>query len=177
MKGVIVMDMLTKGTILFASISFLPVTLYFFKVLFFKKLKEQRQQEIALLKEQSYMENLMQKQKIKEIYEQERKPYYEEARSLFNVLMKNAKLTHDQIMHIKKLLENALGEKVHDFDDFTHEVKKKNKDGTIETFRKKGFQNEAHRIYCYMKSYNIDVSDWKKIIGFLNECAKIANVG
>lgn len=166
------MDLLTKGTIIFVSISFLPVTLYFLKVIFTKKMNEYQKEEVNLLKEQSYVKDMMLKQQIKEIYLKERKPFYDEARTLFNMLMKEAKLSHEQIMYLRKLLENALGDKVHDYDDFTHAIKRKG-----ETIRVKGFQNDAHRIYTYMKSYSIDVGDWKKIIDFLKECAEVAHTG
>lgn len=149
-----------------ASISFLPVTAYFIRLLIRNKLNEAKKNRARELKEQDYVKEMMYKQKIKEIWEKERKPYYEEARCLFNQLMKAGKLSHDQIMYLRRQLENALGEKVHDYDDFTHEVKFKGK-----TVRRKGFANDAHRIYSYMKNYCVDVNSWKTIIGFLKQCS------
>jgi hypothetical protein len=103
---------------------------------------------------------------IKEIWERERKGYYEIARELFHSAMKQGKLSREQILHVRRLLEDSLGNYVHDFDDYYKVVKKGNKEVKV-----MGFENDCHRIYTYMKSYHISVEDWQRIIDFLNKVA------
>lgn len=157
---------LTKLVILFASISFLPITIYFMKTLLFKKLQDSKKKQLATQKDVDFQGYLKFKNQLKDIYENERKCYYEEARSLFNQQMKTGRLSKDHIKYLRKLLENSLGDTIHDFDNYTRTVKKGNKE-----IKKKGFENDAHRIYTYMKSYYIEPKEWQKIIEFLKGVA------
>lgn len=88
--------------------------------------------------------------RFKEIYEAERKPYYEEARAIFNSLCKQGRMHGGDLVLLRKLLEDSLG-------------------STVERYKEYKFTNEYHRIYVYMKSWYIDENEWKQIIDFLNE--------
>jgi hypothetical protein len=114
--------------------------------------------------------DLKQYQAIKEIYKREREPLYLLNRDLFKDLMKVGKLTREDIFQFRYLLEDCLGEYVHDFDNYEHKVKVKDKSGNEKEVVKKGFDNECHRIYVYLKSYSLTPSNWQKINQFLVSC-------
>lgn len=88
--------------------------------------------------------------KLKEIYERERKPYYLEARQLFNELCKQGRMRHEDAVLLRRLLEESLG-------------------AYAEEYKGYKFQNEYNRIYVYLKNWHIDVRDWKRVLNFLNE--------
>jgi ABC-type dipeptide/oligopeptide/nickel transport system permease component len=88
--------------------------------------------------------------KIKEIYINERKPYYEECRILFNTLCKRGKMHKEDVTLIKMLLESSLGDYVSEYKGYK-------------------FQNEYQRVYTYMKNWHITKQDWERILIFLNE--------
>lgn len=86
----------------------------------------------------------------KQIWEKERKHYYEEARTIFNQLCHEGKIKREQQKTLLNLLENLLGE-------YTKEYKKMK------------FDNEFHKIYTYMKSWHLNESDWEEILEYLYE--------
>lgn len=88
------------------------------------------------------------KENIHEIYVREREPLYDEAYALFNYLLKHGRLKRKDLLKIKSMLNEALGE-----------YKKE--------YARMYFKNDAHEIYKKMKSENIDKTDWLKIINFL----------
>jgi len=87
---------------------------------------------------------------LKEIYEKERKPYYLEARAIFNSLCKQGKMHHEDIVLFRKLLEDSVGSYIQEYKGYK-------------------FENEYNRIYVYLKNWHIDVSQWEQIINYLNE--------
>jgi hypothetical protein len=95
-------------------------------------------------------ESFAQLKAIKEIYERERKPYYLEARQLFNELCKKGKMHHEDAVLLRRLLEESLGAYAKEYNGYK-------------------FQNEYNRIYVYLKNWYIDVQDWKRVLNFLNE--------
>jgi hypothetical protein len=94
--------------------------------------------------------NFTELKELKGIYEQERKPYYLEARQLFNELCKQGRMHHEDVVLLKRLLEESLG-------------------AFVEEYKGYKFQNEYNRIYVYLKNWHIDVPDWERILNFLNE--------
>jgi hypothetical protein len=106
--------------------------------------------------------DMSQYQAIKKIYKEEREQYYQEARTLFHDLAKSGSLTKQDLNSLRMFLEDLLGEYVHEFDGFEHEETVNGK-----KVMKKGFCNDYHRLYCYLKSYYLNENDWKKIISFL----------
>jgi hypothetical protein len=104
------------------------------------------------IKEQSKSQemNFKELQQLKEIYVRERKEYYLEARELFNSLCKQGAIHGEDLVLLRKLLEESLGEYAKDYKGYK-------------------FDNEFKRIYVYMKSWHIEVRQWKQIIDFLNK--------
>jgi hypothetical protein len=90
-------------------------------------------------------------QKVKETYFKERQQYYLECRDLFRNLMQGGILTKNDIQQIKATLEGYL-------EDYLSE------------YQNMKFQNNAHRIYTYLKSYFITVAQFEELIAFLKEC-------
>lgn len=128
-------------TIFFLVTVALPILFVYFKYKLIQKTREaavkQRKREQEMLEEE-----------IQKIYYKEREEYYKMAVKLFNLLMKNRKMTRKDIIHLKKMLNSSLGEYVHEYDYLT-------------------YKNDAHEIYDKMKSIHIDKYDWQEIIEFL----------
>lgn len=76
---------------------------------------------------------------------------YFQARNLFNTLMKEGRLSHNEIVYLDRLVQRLLGEFVHHYDNFT-------------------FENTCHRIYTMLKSSHLDKHDFQEIIDYLKEC-------
>jgi hypothetical protein len=106
-------------------------------------------------------------QMIKEIYKNEREQLYLQNRDLFRDLMKEGKLSRENILYLRYLVEDCLGEYIHDFDNYTHVKKIKGKDGKEREVERRGFENDCHRLYVMMKSYHLNENDWQKINNYL----------
>jgi hypothetical protein len=65
--------------------------------------------------------------------------------------MKSGMLKRNDIQQIKTTLEGYLG-------DYWSE------------YQGMKFQNNAHRVYTYMKSYFITIEQWQELIAFLKDC-------
>lgn len=86
----------------------------------------------------------------KQLWEKERKHYYEEARNMFNQLCKQGKIRRSQQQALRNILESKMGEYAKEYKNMR-------------------FDNEFHRIYTYMKSYHLDQGDWEEIMEYLYE--------
>jgi hypothetical protein len=106
--------------------------------------------------------DLNQYQAIKQIYREEREGLYIIARDLFRDNMKAGLMNRMDILTLKQLLNESLGDYIHEFDNYKHVVKQGKKEVI-----KYGFQNDAHEVYCKMMSYHISPGEWQKIIGYL----------
>lgn len=151
---------MSRTLLILMCICLLPIVFYFLQLCFFQKLSNITNKQRELEKKTQQYNDLIHYKQIKIIYNNELKQYYEEARKLFNNLMKNKCLSHNHILYLRKLLEEELGEYIHDYDDYSTK-----KNGKIQ----KGFTNDCHRIYTYMKSYHISENGWKQILDFLHE--------
>jgi hypothetical protein len=109
-------------------------------------IREKAKQKPKVQQDESFRELLT----IKSIYERERKPYALEARAIFNSLCKQGNLHRNELVLIRKLLEECMGEYKHEYDNMK-------------------FKNEFHRIYAYLQNWHIDRYQWVKIIDFMNE--------
>mgnify|MGYP000996409830 FL=1 len=150
--------MFYKLVLILSLINFLPISLYITKLIILKKAKENAKKQEALLKSTEIINKINCNEKLKENYDKELKPLYEEARNLFNQQMKNKQLSHEQILYLENIIKDELGEYVHDYDNYSII-----KNGEVQ----KGFKNDCHKIYVYMKSYHIDKSGWQRIINYL----------
>jgi hypothetical protein len=92
--------------------------------------------------------DVLQQNKLREMYEVERKPLYLQARTLFNTNMKAGKIHKLEFDYLEKLVTKSLG-------------------ACIEEYKYYKFQNKAHRLYVLMKDQHIEPNEWKLIIHFL----------
>lgn len=90
---------------------------------------------------------------IREIYFKERYKYYKESWVKFNSLLKEGRIKREEILMLRNILEDSLGDYVHDFDNFK-------------------FKSDAHRIYSYMESWHISPWQWESISKFLDGCSR-----
>ena len=89
----------------------------------------------------------------KQLWEKERKHYYEEARNMFNQLCKQGKIRRSQQQALRNILESKMGEYAKEYKNMR-------------------FDNEFHRIYTYLKCYHLNKSDWEEILEYLYEIQK-----
>lgn len=89
----------------------------------------------------------------KQLWEKERKHYYEEARNIFNKLCHQGKIKKRQQEALRHLLERRIA-------------------GYMKDYKKMQFDNEFHRIYTYLKCYHLNKSDWEEILEYLYEIQK-----
>jgi hypothetical protein len=71
--------------------------------------------------------------------------YYKQAKDLFNEAIKSSNLTREQILYLKKVINDSLGDFINDY-KYTH------------------YKNDAHEIYSKLKCSHIKIPDFKKII-------------
>jgi hypothetical protein len=99
-----------------------------------KKLQELKEKKF---KQQMELEEILLRKDIE--------PYYQMAKDLFNNAIKSGSLTREQILYLKKVINEALGDFINDY-------------------RTTRYKNDAHEIYSKLKSSHISVPDFKKII-------------
>jgi hypothetical protein len=75
----------------------------------------------------------------------ELEPYYLRAKDLFNNAIKSGNLSREQILYLKKIIDDSLGSYLNDF-KYTK------------------YKNDAHEIYSKLKSSHISVASFKRII-------------
>jgi hypothetical protein len=75
-------------------------------------------------------------------------PLYLHARTLFNQGMKSKALKREDILELTNLLRRSIGNHVKVYNGFK-------------------FDNDAHRIYVYLKSKEISIVDMQRIVKFL----------
>ncbi|GLC32880.1 hypothetical protein bsdE14_42900 [Clostridium omnivorum] len=75
----------------------------------------------------------------------ELEPYYITAKDLFHDAIQAGNLNHEQILYIKKIINESLDSYINDY-KYTH------------------YKNDAHEIYSKLKSSHISVDNYKKII-------------
>jgi hypothetical protein len=131
-----------------------PITLFMLRTLLMQTIKNCGKPEKKNSSKGKKEVNLREYQAIKEIWKQEREPLYLKNRNLFRDLMKEGKLTRDDILQLRNLVEGCLGDLVDDYKGMK-------------------FNNDCHRLYTYFKNYSLNERDWQKINQFLN---RITNV-
>ena len=75
----------------------------------------------------------------------ELEPFYQTTKDLFHDAIQAGNLNHEQILYIKKVINESLGSYINDY-KYTH------------------YKNDAHEIYSKLKSSHISVDNYKKII-------------
>jgi hypothetical protein len=86
----------------------------------------------------------------KETYDQNIKPYYEAAQKRFNQLCKEGKIESDELYLLRVLIEECLGT-------------------SVIQYKGTKFKNGFHRVYTYLKCWELDKSDFSSIMDYLNE--------
>jgi len=97
--------------------------------------KYRRQQEL----ERQEMERVINFKKVE--------PYYIQTKDLFKYLIKSRKLNHEQVLYLKKLLNNILGEN--------------------QKYYTKKYDNDAHEIYSKIKSTCMGTQDYERVFDYL----------
>lgn len=100
-----------------------------------KELKKKKEQQ--RIKQQLELEDILKKGELQ--------VYYTQARDLFHDAIQARNLDREQILYLKKVINEALGDYINDF-------------------RYTRFKNDAHEIYTKIKSSHISIPDFKKII-------------
>lgn len=100
-----------------------------------KELKEKKEQQ--RIKQQLELEDILRKGELQ--------IYYNQAQMLFHDAIQNRNLDREQILYLKKVINESLGDYINDF-----------------KFIK--FKNDAHEIYSKLKSSHISIDSFKKII-------------
>lgn len=149
MKGVYTMEnFLTKLT-LYVTLG--AAALIILKILSFYLLQQlAKEKAYANFKKRDYEQ--LQERKIKQRMEledillrKELEPYYTTARDLFNDAIQASNLNHEQILYLKKVINESLGNSINDY-----------------KFAR--YKNDAHEIYSKLKSSHISINDFKNII-------------
>lgn len=99
-----------------------------------KKLQELKEKK---LKQQMELEKILLRKEIE--------PYYLQAKDLFHDAIQAGNLTHEQILYLKKIIDESLGDYINDY-KYTR------------------YKNDAHEIYSKLKSSYISIDDFKRII-------------
>lgn len=89
------------------------------------------------LKQRMELEDILQRKELE--------PYYQMTKDLFHDAIQAGDLNHEQILFLKKVINESLGNSINDY-KFTH------------------YKNDAHEIYSKLKSSHISITDFKKII-------------
>jgi hypothetical protein len=104
---------------------------------------------------------------LKEVYKNEREQYYLITRDLFRDSMKNGLLSRQDILKIKEMLNEFIGEEyLKDYKNYTHKMKDKNGNEKIVH----GFDGDCHEIYVKMKSFHILPQEWREMNKFIRDC-------
>lgn len=99
-----------------------------------KKLKELNEKKI---KQQLELEDILLRKEIE--------PYYQHAKNLFHDAMQSRSLSREQILYLKKIIDESLGEYINDY-------------------KCTRYKNDAHEIYSKLKSSHISIDSFKKIM-------------
>lgn len=75
----------------------------------------------------------------------ELEPYYVATKDLFHDAMQAGNLNHEQILYLKKVINESLGNSINDY-KYTY------------------YKNDAHEIYSKLKSSHISIDNFKRII-------------
>lgn len=89
------------------------------------------------IKQQIELEDILRKGELQ--------PYYKQAKDSFNEAIKSSNLTREQILFLKKVINESLGDFINDYKDIK-------------------FKNDAHEIYSKLKCSHIKIPDFKKFI-------------
>lgn len=96
--------------------------------------------------EELQMKKIKQQLELEEILlRKEIEPYYQMAKDLFNNAIKTSCLNREQILYLKKVINESLGDYINDY-KYTR------------------YKNDAHEIYSKLKSSHISIDSFKKII-------------
>jgi hypothetical protein len=140
--------LLTKLMIIATLVAMAPILIKIGNVWLMQKLtkekayanyNKQKSQELQQkkIKQQLELEDILLRKEVE--------PYYETAKDLFNNAIKSGNLNREQILYLKKVINDSLGDYLKDF-QYTR------------------FQNDAHEIYSKLKSSHISINSFKKII-------------
>lgn len=100
-----------------------------------KELKKKKEQQ--RIKQQLELEDILKKGELQ--------IYYNQAQKLFHDAIQNRNLDREQILYLKKVINESLGDYINDF-------------------RYARYKNDAHEIYSKLKSSHISIPDFKRII-------------
>jgi hypothetical protein len=102
---------------------------------------------------QGYKKALKEQQKLqheKEKLTGKQDQYYLQAKGIFSQARNTGKLRRNDVLELKDLIDLLLADHVRDFN-------------------KHYFKNDAHEIYCKLKSNNLNQIDYERIVNFLLE--------
>jgi hypothetical protein len=99
--------------------------------------KDRNKLEEKKIKQQLELEDILQRGDLR--------IYYSQARDLFHDAIQDGNLNHEQILYLKKVIDDTLGEYLNDF-KYTR------------------YKNDAHEIYSKLKSSHISIDNFKRII-------------
>lgn len=99
-----------------------------------KKLQELKEKKF---KQQIELEDILLRKEIE--------LYYQQAKNLFHDAIQNRSLSREQILYLKKIIDESLGEYINDY-------------------KHTRYKNDAHEIYSKLKSSHISIDSFKKII-------------
>lgn len=136
------MDLVVVKLYLFVSmIIVLPIVLKVWSFYMLQRLKVKKQKTRAVDTNDHELDDLINYKEIE--------PYAKKARILFHDLMKAGRLSHEQILYLKKSIFRDLG--IYGAD-----------------YRNCKFKNDCHAIYTYLKSTHLSVNNFQEIIQTLN---------
>jgi hypothetical protein len=105
----------------------------------YANVKKQKLEELQIkkVKQQLELEEILLRKEVE--------PYYIMAKDLFNNAIKAGNLNREQILYMKKVINESLGDYIND-----HKYTR--------------YKNDAHEIYSKLKSSHISIPDFKRII-------------
>jgi hypothetical protein len=105
----------------------------------YANVKKQKLEELQMkkVKQQIELEEILLRKEVE--------PYYQMAKDLFNNAIKAGNLNREQILYLKKVINDSLGDYLNDY-MYTR------------------YKNDAHEIYSKLKSSHISIDSFKKII-------------
>lgn len=132
--------------ILLASLIVIVPTIFYVVPMVLEK------QLINLTRQQKRAEKKQLEQYIDDVYANEGMQHYQDTHYLFNQLMRAGKLKRNDILQLKRMINDALG-------------------SYCSQYNKKEYKNDCHEIYVKLKSKQIDKKEWLEIIQFLTSKA------
>jgi hypothetical protein len=145
-------ELLTKlmiyATLFFTLIAALKIGSFYLLHKFTKELAYQNitKKQLKELKEKKNQQRIKQQLELEDILlRKEIEPYYLITKDLFNNAMKSRNLSHEQILYLKKIINDSLGNYINDF-KYTR------------------YKNDCHEIYSKISSSHISINDFKRII-------------